>query len=427
MRMKKHVMLWAMGSFCLFFAQLGCTDAAEKAAAKKALCQFSGTIRIPLEDQNLEIRTFCVDKKGRLLVAVGGTQFVYRSVDGSYVIEEVNTPPAICVFDAEGKLQHTWKIDVTPEAMAVAPDGSIFAAGLGKIIKLSDDGTVQKTVDSPHLKELPPLPEVAVNEEETEEKKKEKEERIKELNTEMKPLQKRISNAYSDLLKAQKDDDQDKVIQIQSDVETLAEQYRGLYTQLNALKSNPKALAAQQRTEAMQARSVRSLAITETDVYLCCPPPKGYAAVVWRMNHEFENAEVIVKNLSGCCGQMNIAAVDGKLVIPENGRMRVRVFDREGTQLHIWGEDERDNETSGFGSCCNPMNVTFDSAGNVLTSEASVGAVKRFSLDGNYIETVAQSKIVPGCKHTPIGVSLDGNTVYILDITQCQIIVMKKA
>jgi len=262
--------------------------------------------------------------------------------------------------------------------------------------------------------------------EETEEQKKEKAQRIVDLTAEMGPLQKKLSESYAELLKAQREQNQDKVIQIQTDVETLTEQYRVFHTQVTALRADPKAHALQQRNAALQARSVRSIAVTEEDIFLCCLPATGYASVVWRMNHNFEDEQIIVRGLSGCCGQMNIAAVDGKLVVPENGRMRVNVYDREGKVLHQWGEDERDNATSGFGSCCNPMNVTFDAEGNVLTSEASVGAIKRFTLDGKFIEPVAQSKIVPGCKHTPIGISPDGNTVYMLDITQRQVIVMRK-
>ena len=402
---------------------LGCTGS----AAVKPSHTSNKTIRIPLEDQNLEIRTFVVDQQGRLLAATGGTQFVYKYVDGDYVITEVETEPSICVFSGDGKLEATWKLAVTPEALAVAPDGSVYAAGLGKVVKLSPTGEVLKMVDSPHLKNLPPLPDFeALNAVETEEQKKEKEQRIIDITAEMQPLQKNLSILFTDLLKAQQDNNQDKIIQIQTDVETLTTQYQTLHTQVTALKANPNALANQQRNAALQARSVKSIAVTETDIFLCCPPATGYASVVWRMDHDFEDAQIIVKGLSGCCGQMNIAAVDGKLVIPENGRMKVNVYDREGKVLYSWGEDERDNEKSGFGSCCNPMNVTFDAQGNVLTSEASVGAVKRFTLDGKFLEPVALSKIVPGCKHTPIGISPDGTTVYMLDITQRQVIVMKK-
>ncbi|MGL6193279.1 MAG: hypothetical protein ACRC2T_00485, partial [Thermoguttaceae bacterium] len=337
----------------------------------------------------------------------------------------VLTPPSICVFTPDGTHVATWKLEITPEALAVAPDGTIYAAGLGKIVKLNEKGEILKSIDSPHLAELPPLPEVD-DKEETEEDKVAKEAKIKELTEEMKPLQKMLSDTYAELLKAQKAEDQDAVIRIQADIEKVSEQYRNLFSQVNALRIDKKALIVQQRNDAMQARSVKSIAATDDDIFLCCPPVKGYASVVWRLDKNFENGEVIVKNLSGCCGQMNIAAVDGKLVVPENGRKKVNVYERDGTKLYTWGEDERDDELAGFGSCCNPMNVTFDADGNILTSEASVGAVKRYTKDGKFLEYVALSKIVPGCKHTPIGISKDGNTVYMLDLTQAQVIVMQK-
>lgn len=419
---KRPVTIAVFGLICFLIA-----SSAPGGEKGKSTHEFSGTFRIPAEDQSVEIRTFCVDKTGRLLVATGGTQFVYKKVDGSYLIEQVEMPSVIAVLDREGKLTSRWKIDVTPEALTVAPDGSIYAAGLGKIIQLDASGKILRTVESPHLKELPPLPEITEAEsEDTEESKKEKAARITELTGEMKPFQKRLSDSYKDLLAARKEKDQDKIVQVRLDMEKLMEQYKILYSQRNALQSDPKSLALQRRTAAVQARSVKSIAVTETDIFLCCPPKKGYSPVVWRMNHDFGDAQIIVKGLSGCCGQMNIATIHGKLVVPENGRMRVRIFERDGKALYTWGEDERDNAESGFGSCCNPMNLSFDKDGNILTSEASVGAVKRFSLDGRFLGPVAKSKIVPGCKHTPIGISPDGNFLYILDITQRQIVVMKK-
>jgi len=385
-------------------------------------------IQIPLKDQNLEIRTFVVDSKGRLLAATGGTQFVYKKVKEDYVLQEIEAAPSICVFDGEGQLKNAWKLKVTPEALAVAPDGAIFAAGFGKIVKLSSNGKILKTVESPHLKDLPPLPDsTKQTTKETKEQEKEKKKRIADLTEEIKPLQQNLSKLQADLEKAQKNNQQEKVIQIQTDGEMLMSQYKVLNSQLKALNADPKALVIQQRNAAMQARSIKSIAVTDKDIFLCCPPSSGHGSVVWRMNHDFHDAKIIVRGLSGCCGQMNIAAIDGKLVVPENARMRVNVYDRDGNLLHSWGESERENETSGFGSCCNPMNVTFDSKGNVLTSEASVGAIKWFTLDGKYLGPVAQSLIVPGCKHTPITLSPDGKTVYMLDITQRQVVVIKKS
>jgi len=410
-----------------FFVVISVLMLSAAEAQSQATFVFDKTIRVPLQEQNVQIHTFCIDKQGRLLASTGGTQFVYEQDGDSYIIKERETPSAICVFDAEGNHIATWKLDVTPEALAVAPDGTIYAAGLGKILKLSNQGEILKSIESPHLKEMPPLPEIPDVVEETPEMVKEKEERIAQLNEEMLPYRQMLSDSYRELVKAKVAEDEDAVIGIQTDIESLMIQFKNLLSQLQALQLDARALAIQMRNAAMQARSVRSMAVTGTDVFLCCPPPKGYAAVVWRFDHNFENEKLIVQNLSGCCGQMNINAVDDKLVIPENGRKKVHIYDRDGTRLHSWGQDDRGNSgDEGWGSCCNPMNVTFDAAGNVLTSEASVGAVKRFTQDGTFLEYVAHSKIVPGCKHTPIGLSLDGNTVYMLDIFQSQVILMKR-
>ena len=413
-------------NLCLLFISVAMCLTMLSAAASQPTFVFDKTIRVPLGDQNLQIHTFCIDKQGRLLAATGGTQFYYELDGDSYIIKERTAPSAICVFNAEGEHIATWELDITPEALAVAPNGTIYAAGLGKILKLNDKGEILKSIDSPHLKDTP-LPEIPDELEETPEMLKEKEETIAMLNEEMQPIRQAMADSFRELVKAKQGGDEDGAIRILMDIENLTEQFLILHSQAEALKLDPKALAIQKRNAALQARSVRSIAVTETDIFLCCPPPRGYAAVVWRFDHNFENEKLIVQNLAGCCGQMNIGAFGDKLVIPENGRFRVHVYDREGNRLHSWGKSEREaSGDEGWGSCCNPMNITFDQEGNILTSEASVGAIKRFKQDGTFLEFVAQSKVVPGCKHTPIGLSLDGNTVYMLDITQSQVMLMKR-
>ncbi|MCL2710147.1 MAG: hypothetical protein FWE95_04635 [Planctomycetaceae bacterium] len=392
--------------------------------------QHKGTISLAISDQHVEIRTFCVDKKGRLLVASGGTQFAYQtSPDGSYGLEQVETPSSIHVFSPDGKEEAVWKIEVTPEALAVGPDNTVYAAGMGKIVHLSETGVVLKTVDSLHLEHLPPLPEIPgeTADTETAEQKAAKQKRLAEMQTEQQEILKKYSEKYAELQKAQQQKDEDAVIKLSAEIETILEtEYMPLMEERQALTTSPRQQAIAARNSLLQARSVKSIGVTDKHLFVCTPPARGYASEVWRLDKDFTNPKVIVRGLSGCCGQMNISAVGDKLVIPENGRFKVHVYDAEGNRLESWGDNEQGNAKTGWGSCCNPMNVAFDAAGNVLTSEASVGAIKRFTLDGTFIDQVAQSKIVPGCKHTPIGMSLDGSKAYILDITRRNIIVMEK-
>jgi hypothetical protein len=276
------------------------------------------------------------------------------------------------------------------------------------------------------LPSLPPLPDESENKE-TAEEKAAKQKRLAELQTEQQAVLKKYSDKHTELQRAQQRRDEDAVIKLSAEIETiLNNEYMPLMEERQQLTTTPLQQAMMARNALIQARSIKSLGVTDKHVFICTPPPRGYATEVWRVDKDFTNPKVIVKNLSGCCGQMNISAVGDKLVIPENGRFKVHVYSAEGDKLESWGDDEQTNAKTGWGSCCNPMNVAFDASGNILTSEASVGAIKRFTLDGKFIDTVATSKIVPGCKHTPIGMSLDGSKAYILDITRRNIIVMEK-
>ena len=387
-----------------------------------------GTIAISTGESNVEIKTFCVDKKGRLLVAAGGVQFSYEhTADGSYEMKQVDTPSAIHVFDPEGQEVAVWKIEVTPQALAVGPDNSVYAAGMGRVVKLDENGKVLVTVDSPHMKELPPLPKIPdKDDEESESEKEARQKRLKDIQEEMKPVMKRLVENSRETAKARKDKDDGKITSLQADQEKIMQEYTILAQEQQKLKSTKRSAAVEARNAALRARSVRSIAVTKDYIFLCTPPAKGYATEVWRMDLDFCNPKVVVKKLSGCCSQMNIASVGDKLVVPENGRKKVHVYDAEGNRLESWGDDDSSKAETGFGSCCNPMNVAFDAEGNVLTSEASVGAIKRFKQNGEFLGLVAQSNIVPGCKHTPIGLSLDGKKAYMLDLTRKQIVVLEE-
>jgi len=164
--------------------------------------QFQGTISIAVGDQNVEIQTFCVDKKGRLLVASGGTQFIYESTsDGGYTLEQVEMPSSIHVFSPDGKEEAVWKIDVTPQALAIGPDNSVYAAGMGKVVHLDESGKVLKTVESPHMAGLPPLPPIPEEEEdnETAEEEAAKKKRIAELEIEIRKVMEKYSKKSQEL------------------------------------------------------------------------------------------------------------------------------------------------------------------------------------------------------------------------------------
>lgn len=74
-----------------------------------------------------QLQTFCMDPKGRLLVADSAARLIR-------------------VLDGEGKLLATWKPGITPQAVHVADDGKAYAGGNGTIARLDKDGRAAKTV-----------------------------------------------------------------------------------------------------------------------------------------------------------------------------------------------------------------------------------------------------------------------------------------
>jgi sugar lactone lactonase YvrE len=390
------------------------------------------TISIPQDGEKLPIHSFCVDKKGRLLATCGGSRVSVRRKrleDGSYetVVTEKDDPGMIKVLDADGKLLDTWKLDFMPRAINVAPDGTIYAAGDGQIAKLDENGKVLKTVDAPNVAELGPIPEMPEVKEEklTDEEKAVKKEKLKNLRAKQREVSKKLRENYKLRIEAK---DEDEKVKLAEELEKLNKKYAQLRDQYKSLTYSAREVAARKYQAAMRKRYIPGIAISDKNIFVAGYPAKGHGFAVWRMDLDFSNPKLIVEKLRGCCRQLDIQCKDGKLWVAENSRKRVTCYDPEGKQLVQFGTNERKDKNSGygFGSCCNPMNIRFNAAGDVYTAEASVGRLKRFSADGKFIETVAKLKIVPGCKHVAIGVSNDGDRIYMLDITRSQIAVVDR-
>jgi hypothetical protein len=146
---------------------------------------------------------------------------------------------------------------------------------------------------------------------------------------------------------------------------------------------------------------VRSLAIGDEDVFVTCPANMGYGYDIWRVNKDLTDAKVVVKGVSGCCGQMDIQAKGKQLYVAENTKFRVGVYNQNGKLTAKFGSQDRTGKT-GFGSCCNPMNIRCCDNGDVLTAESSIGTIKRFDASGNLVATIGKAKIGGGCKHVAL-------------------------
>jgi len=254
-------------------------------------------------------------------------------------------------------LLKTLPLDIKPEAICVAGDGSIFAAGDGKILKLDQSGKVIASADSPVAREA-----VVMD---------------KEVEDMVKDTAKQTRSSYKDQLAKMK-------------------------TSLENRRSN-----------------VTGLAVTDQDVFMAVPAPSDFSFRVYRFNHDLAEPKLVVEKLRGCCGQMDIQSHDGKLWIPHNARHAVEAHDRDGKELAKFGKAGR-VKPSEFGGCCEPKNLRVLADGDILAAESGPPTcIKRFSADGKFKEVVALINDSKGdCVRVTVERSPDGSRYYMLDTTK---------
>lgn len=381
-------------------------------------------ITIPIGETKAPIHTFATTADGKLLVSLGGTTIAYaRSESGQLELKEVEVPAAIKVFDADGKLLDTWKLEVTPQAIGVAPDGTVFAGGNGRIVHLGADGKVLAAADAPAVADLPPLPEIPEEEPEDEATIKAKQEEIAKIREKISTIREEVNNKWKEIMKIE--DPKERLAAQDAFQKTLGD-YRELSTKLSELSTSKRTLALRARSTALRKRGITGIAVTKNDVFVACPQPEGYGYAIYRVNYDLEEGKKIFDGLRGCCGQLDIQANGDNVYVAENSRKRVLKLDRDGNEVSEISPQGR-GDLESFGSCCNPMNIRFDTKGILYTAEASVGRIKSYTTDGEVQGVVVDKvNIVPGCKHVAIGVLNDGERVYMLDITRNRIISLKR-
>ena len=362
----------------------------------------------------------------------------------------------IRVFDKEGKFVETWSIPVTPDAIYVRADGTIFLAGEGQVLQLSSKtGRILLQKEAPHAAELNANPQqlreqiVAQAKQRADamaQQVKQFDDMIARSDKEIAKLNEQLAEMQT-AAEAQQSDNEDAAEKPaatlarsnarQKQLERRIAMHEQRKTQYEAVKAqwgeiakqNPPAelteeqIDAQVKASLAQTMKVSSISATDDEVYLATRAAVGYGFQIWRCDSQFENAKSIVSELRGCCGQMDVKANANGVFVAENARHRVCRYDREGTLVTAWGEGAR-NGLEGFGSCCNPMNVAFGPDDVVYTAEDNTGRIKRYSPDGKLLSLVGNVDLVPGCKNCSIAVNADGSQVYMLDITRNHIVRM---
>ena len=318
-----------------------------KDAAWKPSCKEVSVIQVADPRDPTALRNFCLDHDGNLLVCFGATGETSDPKKAS----------GLRVYSPKGELLKSMPLPIKPDAVCVASDGSIFAAGEGRLLKLDATGKVLASADSPvaHLK-------VMIN--------KETEEMVKEMARQTRrPFEEELAN---------------------------------MKTNLESRRSN-----------------VTGLAATDQDVFMAVPAPDDFSYRVYRFNHALAEPKLVVEKLHGCCGQMDIQSHDGKLWIPHNARHVVESRDRDGKELSKFGKAGR-VKASDFGGCCEPKNLRMLQDGDILAAESGPPTcIKRFSADGKFKEVIAVVNDSKGdCVRVTVERSPDGRRYYMLDTTR---------
>ena len=359
---------------------------------------------------NVQMHALALDSKGRLLAACGGTRITREATEeGAEIVTEIQ-PGEIRVYSPEGNLVTTWSLEVAPQAMFVAGDGTVYVAGYEKIMKLSADGKQLAVADLPHGKLIDESKELI------------RKDTIKQIKDQKKRMQKYVDLQQKkiDSIKEKPEDERTK-----SDKSRLKQAEMMIKIYQRYLKDDDETINQRVLSTINRKKTVASLAVTNEDVFVATYDVTGYGFCIWRLSHSLDQPKKIVTNLRGCCGNMHIGAGNGELFVAENARHRVCRYDREGELIKTFGKKDRDG-LDGFSSCCNPMNVCITSKGEVYTSESNVGRIKRYTSDGEYLELIGTVDLVPGCKNVSIVVTPDHKRVYMMDKTRSHVIVMQQ-
>lgn len=355
------------------------------------------------EGKKQPLHTLTTTADGRILACVG------RGQNGM-----------VLMMNAEGETLQVWKPGIVPTAITLAPDGTVFVGGEGRVVRLSSNGKVESETSSPHFDGDVDSLKATI-----------KEKLLKDL------AESRIESAERETRLT------NRIHAIEGKAE--ADRSRSEVASLGALKKKLKLLKEDVEWEeeysqkelsdnainraAKDATGVVSLAASETDLFICAENTESGGYGVWRVGLDLQSDEnkFVLTGLWGCCGQMDIqCSSDGNLVVSENTEYNVATYDRDGVELSRFGKKDRTCR-DGFGSCCNPMNSMPLPDGSLLTAESSIGHIKHFSAAGELLAYVGKAEVTPGCKHCAMGYDEQNDLYFMMYADENAICVLARA
>jgi hypothetical protein len=359
------------------------------------------TISVKGKSGNITLQTLCVNSKGDVVALVAPPR--------SYGAPQKNAVSEVHVLSCDGKEQRVWTVDFHANSINVGPDGSVYVAGDGKVSKYGADGKLLAHKSLPHIAEL--LKDAKGMRKKAEEQLKQQKESFAQSIKTYEGMKKKLEEKMAE--------DRTKLEQRQ------LEQYTQILKSFEETKKYYDNQSVDVIVEQMTSRLrvINGIAASEKDVFIVCGESQGYGFALWRMDHQFENAKQVKSNVVGCCGQMDVQCCGNDIVLAENTKHRFAKYDRDGKELGAWGKRAAAGDSVNFGGCCNPMNLRCCATGDFLTAE-SEGIIKRFSAKGEFLGTVASTKLTGGCKNVAVASSPDGEKVYLCDLPGSKLVIM---
>ncbi|MEZ6064441.1 MAG: hypothetical protein R3B90_01760 [Planctomycetaceae bacterium] len=365
------------------------------------------SIRPKHDGQTVSLNTFCVDRQGNVLACVGGSTFAYPQAG------DRSARPArgnfVQVYSPEGELTAEWDVPFQPTAINIAKDETIFVAGAGQLARFSPKGELLTQAD---------LPQVQESEESRQQAADAAKQQAEEI---LARMQKQATYAKEQAEKLSEIPEGERTAAQTARLKAYERQQTLYQLQIEQLQERAANVVPQTIAPSRSSGEVKALAVSDEHVFVCTRAGTGYEVV--RCDYDFQNPKQVLSGLRGCCGQMDIQAFGQQVFVAENTKFRVGIHDEDGKFVDSFGSQDRTGKT-GFGSCCNPMNVRCCSNGDVLTAESSIGDIKRFSPTGDFLGYVGRARISGGCKHVAIGCDEQRDRYYMMNISDNTICVL---
>lgn len=358
-----------------------------------------------IDGEDAKLNTFRIREDGMIVVCVAP-----RDV----IADDAETRGFIQVYSDEFELTEEFPLPFNPYSLDLDASGNMFVAGDGQIARVSREGEIEKTVQSPTL--------VGLDMDEL--KKQIKEEMMEQQKEVAKSFQDQIDTFQKKIDEIEEVDEEERSKKQKRQLKNLKNQVKDLQTYMDDFEADVDDEMIEWQLQSKSA--ITAVAVTQGDVFVSTAAKKGFGYEVYRMNRDLEEAEVVLEGLRGCCGQMDIYARGEQLYVAENTKFAVGVYDREGKEVSSFGERLADGN-QGFGSCCNPMNVVCCPNGDILTAESSIGKIKRFDSEGNLIGYIGRARIGGGCKHVAFGHNEKTDCYYVQYEDKNQICVLAPA